>query len=102
MPKTSLKQKNNKRANVSNNNSNIDIKPIFPPTLTTNDLIKNALKSDSSNKSRAKTLPNAFIAYRMEFIKEYRKKNVKLPPMGQFSKIVKDSWNKESQNIKDF
>jgi len=117
MPKTFLKQKNNKRAtsliinsnidttNIGDNNSNnvlIDIKPKFPPTLTTNDLIKNALKADTSNKSKAKSLPNAFIAYRMALIKEYRNKNLKLPQMGHLSKIAKNSWNKESQIVKCF
>src|SRR5688572_21789116 len=115
MPKTSSKQKNNKyimtdsrlniEANIDNKNSNdvfINIRPKFPPTLTTNDLIKNALKSDTPNKSKSRTLPNAFIAYRMELIKEYRDRNIKLPPMGQFSKIAKDSWNHKSQIVKDF
>src|SRR5687767_13637813 len=107
MPKTS-KQKNGKYAKLNievNNNSNnvlTNIKPKFPPTLTTSDLIKNALESDTSKKSKARTLPNAFIAYRMSLIKEYRKENVKLPPMGQLSKIAKNSWNGESQNVKDF
>jgi len=101
MPKT-LKQKNNKRVNISDNNSNTDIKPVFPPILTTNDLIKNALKSDTPNKTKVKTLPNAFIAYRMALIKEYHSKNLKLPPMGQLSKIAKNSWDKESQNVKNF
>jgi len=103
MPKI-LKQKNNKRANISDNNFNnvlTNIKPNFPPILTTNDLIKNALKSDTSNRSKAKTLPNAFIAYRMALIKEYRNNNIKLPPMGQLSRIAKNSWDKESQNVKD-
>ena len=52
MPKSSLKQKNNKYNSEADNNSNIvfiDIKPFFPPTLTTNDLIKNALKSGTYN-----------------------------------------------------
>src|SRR6266498_4446220 len=102
MSKTFLKQKNNKRVNISDKNSNTDIKPVFPSTLTTNDLIENALKSDTPNKRKAKTLPNAFIAYRMALIKEYRNKNIKLPPMGQFSKIAKSSWNRETQNVKDF
>ncbi|CAG8646501.1 8204_t:CDS:1 [Funneliformis caledonium] len=38
----------------------------------------------------------------MALIKEYRKKNIKLPPMGQFSKITKQSWSKETENVKDF
>ena len=38
----------------------------------------------------------------MALIKEYRNKNIKLPPMGQFSKIAKSSWNRETQNVKDF
>src|SRR6266498_5694899 len=102
MSKTFLKQKNNKRVNISDKNSNTDIKPVFPSTLTTNDLIENALKSDTPNKRKAKSLPNAFIAYRMALIREYHNKNIKLPPMGQLSKITKNSWNKESQNVKDF
>src|SRR5688572_31510187 len=102
MHKTSLKQKNNKRADINGNNFNTDIKPKCPPILTINDLIKNALKSDTPNKRKPKTFPNAFIAYRMALIKEYRNKKVKLPPMGQLSKIAKTSWDEESQNVKDF
>jgi len=58
----------NSKANIGENDSdNIlsNIKPNFPPSLTKNDLIKNALKTDISYKSKAKILPNAFIAYRM-------------------------------------
>ncbi len=120
MPKISLKQKINKRVTritsqiinsntdaTSDNNSNsvlANIKPAFPPILTTNDLIENALKTSSTNDIyiRPKTLPNAFIAYRMALTKECHNKNIKLPPVGQFSKIAKNSWNKESQNVKDF
>jgi len=40
MSKTSLNQKNNKRVIISDDNSNTDIKSIFPSTLSTNDLIK--------------------------------------------------------------
>jgi len=38
----------------------------------------------------------------MALIKEYRNKNLKLPQMGHLSKIAKNSWNKESQNVKNF
>ncbi len=73
------------------NNALTNIKPIFPPTLTKHDPIGNALKTSPTNDIRPKTLPNAFIAYRMALIKEYHNKNVKLPPMGRFSKITKNS-----------
>ncbi|CAG8519378.1 uncharacterized protein OCT59_027575 [Rhizophagus irregularis] len=88
--------------NVSDNNLNnifVDIRPSFPPNLTTNDLIKNAVKS---NTNRPKTFPNAFIAYRMALIKECRNKNWKLPSMGEFSKITRNSWNTESEHVKNF
>src|SRR5688572_15731064 len=100
MPKA-LKQKNNERIT---DNYLVDIKPEFPPTLTKHDLIKNALRTPSTNDTyvRPKTLPNAYIAYRMALVKEYRNKNLKFPPMGQFSKIAKKAWDKESQNVKDF
>ncbi|CAG8502848.1 9295_t:CDS:2 [Funneliformis caledonium] len=88
MTKT-IKQKNNKHAinsNIDENNSRLnretrinknnnrlptDIKPTFPPTLTANDLIKNAIKSNIPNKSRAITFPYSFIAYRMALTNEY-------------------------------
>ena len=92
-------------ANINGDDSHdvlSDIKPNFPPTLTTNDLIKNALKSGTSNKTKVTTLPNAFIAYRMELIKEYKSKGIRLPPMGQLSKIAKKSWDEESHVVKDF
>ncbi|CAG8712560.1 11368_t:CDS:1, partial [Funneliformis mosseae] len=98
MPKN-LKQTKNKRSkpfiiglnndsmlNIETNiiNSNIvlvELKPNFPPNLTTDELIKNAIKSNASNNSKVKTLPNAFIAYRMALQKEYYKNTIKLPPM---------------------
>ncbi|CAB4414941.1 unnamed protein product [Rhizophagus irregularis] len=86
MPKTPLKQKNRKRVtslinanntetDISGHNSNntlIDIKPSFPSTLTINELIK-----DSNTNNKPKLFPNAFIAYRMALMKEYRIKNFK-------------------------
>ncbi|RGB30417.1 hypothetical protein C1646_793757 [Rhizophagus diaphanus] len=111
MPKTFLRQKNRKRVtsliNVNNteidiighnsNNTLIDIKPSFPSTLTINELIKN-----SNTNNKPKLFPNAFIAYRMALMKEYRIKNCKLPPMGEVSKIAKNFWNMEPKNVKDF
>ncbi|CAG8645762.1 7068_t:CDS:1 [Funneliformis caledonium] len=91
--------KSNRETHFIDNDSNkvlTDIKPTFPPILTTYDLIKNA------NNGKAKILPNAFIAYRMALNREYRIKNAKIPPAGQFSKIAKESWNNESQNVKDY
>ncbi|PKC03431.1 hypothetical protein RhiirA5_380175 [Rhizophagus irregularis] len=111
MPKTPLKQKNRKRVtslinanntetDISGHNSNntlIDIKQSFPSTLTMNELIK-----DSNTNNKPKLFPNAFIAYRMALMKEYRIKNCKLPPMGEVSKIAKNFWNMEPKNVKDF
>ncbi|CAG8673875.1 16216_t:CDS:2 [Funneliformis mosseae] len=99
MPKK-IKQKYNKLEN--NDNSNSILKPTFPPTLIANDLIKNAIKSNKPNKSRAITFPNAFIAYRMALTKEYRNKNITLPRMGQLSKLAKNSWEEESKDVKEF
>ncbi|CAG8630375.1 9623_t:CDS:2 [Funneliformis caledonium] len=98
MPKN-LKQTKNKRTkpfiiglnndsmlNIETNiiNSNIvlvELKPNFPPNLTTDELIKNAIKSNASNNS---------------------KNTIKLPPMGQLSIIAKNSWDKEPQDVKNF
>ncbi|CAG8675450.1 14646_t:CDS:1, partial [Funneliformis mosseae] len=87
---------------ISSNIVLVELKPSFPPTLTTEELIKNAIKSNASNNSKIKTLPNAFIAYRMALQKEYYKNIIKLPPMGQLSIIAKNSWDKESQDVKNF
>src|SRR6266542_972622 len=101
MPRSS--KKNHKRVINSDfdaNNSRLNDesnKPTFPPTLTINDLIK---KDNTNNKLKA--IPNAFIAYRMALIKEYRINNRKLPPMGEVSKIAKSYWNTEPKNVKDF
>ncbi|CAB4388444.1 unnamed protein product [Rhizophagus irregularis] len=111
MPKTPLIQKNRKRVtslinanntetDISGHNSNntlIDIKPSFPSTLTINELIK-----DFNTNNKPKLFPNAFIAYRMALMKEYRIKNYKLLPMGEVSKIAKNFWNMEPKNVKDF
>ncbi|CAG8542362.1 16317_t:CDS:1 [Funneliformis mosseae] len=85
---------------LGNNNVSTVTKPTFPPALTTIDLIS-TIKC-TSNSSKAKTFPNAFIAYRIAFIKEYRNKDIKLPPMCKLSSIAKSSWNEEPQNVKDF
>src|SRR6266496_5424957 len=111
MPKTLLKKKNYNRTLINHANVSIDnsksnnetdnvfnyIRPSFPPTLKIDDLIKN----DNTNNKR-KSLPNAFIAYRMSLMKEYRNNNRKLPPMGEVSKIAKNSWNMEPKHVKNF
>ncbi|CAG8719991.1 6025_t:CDS:1, partial [Funneliformis mosseae] len=90
------------RINKKNNRLPTDIKPTFPPTLTANDLIKNAIKSNKPNKSRAITFPNAFIAYRMALTNEYHNKNITLPSVVDLSKIAKNYWEKESKDVKEF
>ncbi|CAG8445616.1 uncharacterized protein OCT59_023658 [Rhizophagus irregularis] len=117
MPKITLKQNYRKRDRFVNSNINTDnfnlrgktnsgkgdskniltiLKPSFPSTLMLDDLIKR------NTNSKPKLLPNAFIAYRMALMKEYRIKNCKLPPMGEVSKIAKNSWNIEPKHVKDF
>ncbi|RGB40158.1 hypothetical protein C1646_753636 [Rhizophagus diaphanus] len=117
MPKITLKQNYRKRDRFVNSNINTDnfnlrgktksgkgdskniltiLKPSFPSTLMLDDLIKR------NNNNKPKLLPNAFIAYRMALMKEYRIKNCKLPPMGEVSKIAKNSWNLEPKQVKDF
>ncbi|CAI2165284.1 8577_t:CDS:2 [Funneliformis geosporum] len=111
MPKT-IKQKNYNRVINSNIDSKFDretnngddnynyvLKPTFPSRLSMNEII-GVIKSPSNNK-KAKTFPNAFIAYKIALIKENRIRNIKLPPMGQLSKIASCYWNKESENVKE-
>ncbi|RGB40156.1 hypothetical protein C1646_664049 [Rhizophagus diaphanus] len=116
MPKNSLKQKYYKNdISFTNVNSSIDantsklrgktnvgenfiiLKPSFPSTLMMDDLIK---KNNTNNNP--KPPPNAFVAYRMALMKEYRIKNCKLPPMSKVSKIAKNFWNMEPKYVKDF
>ncbi|RIA80527.1 hypothetical protein C1645_745182 [Glomus cerebriforme] len=90
----------NNETDIDDNNSNDipnDIRPSFPPTLTIDDLIK-----DANTNHKRKTLPNAFIVYRMALMKEYRINNRKLPPMTKISKIAKNSWEMESNHVKNF
>ncbi|RGB37952.1 hypothetical protein C1646_665779 [Rhizophagus diaphanus] len=110
MPKISSKQKNRKivtssmKNNRNNNNINsfhlrndlAEVKPSFPTTVTMKDLIRNAVNSYSR-----RSLPNAFFAYRMALINEYRIKNRKLPRMGEISKIAKIFWDLEPDYVKD-
>ncbi|GBB84173.1 hypothetical protein RclHR1_01080029 [Rhizophagus clarus] len=84
--------------NNSNNNILTILKPSFPPNVTVKDLIKN----DDNTRSKPKLFPNAFIAYRMALMKEYHNNNCKLPPMGEISKIAKNSWNVEPKYVKKF
>ncbi|PKK67619.1 hypothetical protein RhiirC2_751488 [Rhizophagus irregularis] len=90
----------NNETNFNGNNYNnlfINLKPAFPSTITTKDLIKNA-----NTNNKPKWFPNAFIAYRMALVREFRIKNCKLPSMGEVSKIAKNFWNMEPKNVKDF
>jgi hypothetical protein len=118
MPKISLNRKYRKRdtsfidSNIDANNSkfrnktNIGgddsnsiltiLKPSFPSTLMIDDLIKN------NTNNKPKSFPNAFIAYRMALMKEYRIKNRKFPSMREISKIAKNSWNMEPKHVKNF
>ncbi|GBB84171.1 hypothetical protein RclHR1_01080027 [Rhizophagus clarus] len=83
----------------SNNISDIlnYVRPSFPPIIKIDDLINNAKMNN-----KRKSIPNAFIVYRMALIKEYRIKNRKLPPMSEFSKIAKNSWDMEPKEVKDY
>ncbi|RGB40171.1 hypothetical protein C1646_664061 [Rhizophagus diaphanus] len=117
MPKTISKKKDYNR-NFINPDINIDnskmnpendisennignilsyIRPSFPPIIKIDDLIKNA-----KTTNKRKSIPNAFIVYRMALIKEYRIKNRKLPPMAELSKIAKNSWDLEPKEVKDY
>ncbi|CAG8445596.1 uncharacterized protein OCT59_023660 [Rhizophagus irregularis] len=90
----------NNETNFNGNNYNnlfINLKPAFPSTITTKDLIKTA-----NTNNKPKWFPNAFIAYRMALVREFRIKNCKLPSMGEVSKIAKNFWNMEPKNVKDF
>ncbi|CAI2190373.1 13002_t:CDS:1 [Funneliformis geosporum] len=69
----------------------------FPPVLTIDELLANAVKS----KKPKVIIPNSFIIYRMSLHREYRNKQMKLPSMKKLSKIAKSSWNKESQIVKN-
>ncbi|CAI2181905.1 11255_t:CDS:1 [Funneliformis geosporum] len=112
MPK-SIKQKNNnrvinsnidskfnKKTNIGGDNFNYVLKPTFPSNLTINEIIS-VIKAPSNNQ-KAKTFPNAFIAYKKALIKENRIKNIKLPPMGKLSKIASYYWDEEPEIVKKF
>jgi hypothetical protein len=90
----------NSEINISENNINdilSYVRPSFPPIIKVDDLIKNARMNN-----KRKSIPNAFIVYRMALIKEYRIKNRKLPPMAEISKIAKSSWDIEPKEVKDY
>ncbi|CAG8614492.1 2914_t:CDS:2, partial [Funneliformis mosseae] len=59
------------------------------------------IKAPKNNK-KAKTFPNAFIAYKKALIKENRNRNIKLPSMRQLSKIASCYWKEEPENVKAF
>src|SRR6266496_2825605 len=91
--------KSSNETDISENNSNNIpnyIRPLFPPNLKIDDLIK----KDNLNNQR-RSLPNAFIVYRMALIKEYRARNCKLPPMTEISKIAKNFWETERKDVKN-
>ncbi|CAI2161840.1 8579_t:CDS:1 [Funneliformis geosporum] len=75
-------------------------KPTFPSNLTINEIIS-VIKAPSNNQ-KAKTFPNAFIAYKKALIKENRIRNIKLPPMGKLSKIASYYWDEEPEIVKKF
>ncbi|CAG8666406.1 3017_t:CDS:1 [Funneliformis mosseae] len=96
-----LDSKFNKReTNIGDESYNYVHKPTFPSSLSLNDIIS-VIKAPNNNK-KAKTFPNAFITYKKALIKENRNRNMKLPPMGQLSKIASYYWNKEPENVKEF
>ncbi|CAG8584269.1 10095_t:CDS:1 [Funneliformis caledonium] len=91
------KVNNNKETNID---YNYVLKPAFPSSLSLNDIIS-VIKAPNNNK-KAKTFPNAFITYKKALIKENRNRNIKLPPMGQLSKIASCYWDEEPENVKAF
>ncbi|CAB5189597.1 unnamed protein product [Rhizophagus irregularis] len=110
MPKISSKQKNrkivtssmkNNKNNRNNNNINsfhlrndlAEVKPSFPTTVTMKDLIRNAVNSYSR-----RSLPNAFFAYRMALINEYRIKNQPDYVKDSYKTLTRDAKSLYKQN----
>ncbi|CAI2164863.1 14659_t:CDS:2 [Funneliformis geosporum] len=79
--------------------SNIILKPSFPPTLTKYDLV-NIIKKTSKRCVKAR-IPNAFLLYRNELLKECRNKNVELQ-IRKVSKIASRYWKNEPPFVKEF
>ncbi|CAI2165111.1 9021_t:CDS:2 [Funneliformis geosporum] len=86
-----------KETNISS--SNIILKPSFPPTLTKYDLV-NIIKKTSKRCVKAR-IPNAFLLYRNELLKECRNKNVELQ-IRKVSKIASRYWKNEPPFVKEF
>ncbi|CAG8630387.1 9624_t:CDS:1 [Funneliformis caledonium] len=105
MPKTKkptriIKSNINSKLNIGDDSFNNILKPTFPSTLSINEIMS-VIKAPNNIK-KAKTFPNAFITYKKALIKENRNRNIKLPPMGQLSKIASYYWNEEPENVKEF
>ncbi|CAG8658899.1 14838_t:CDS:1 [Funneliformis mosseae] len=105
MPKTKkttciIKSNINSKLNIGDGSFNNILKPTFPSTLSINEIIS-VIKAPNNIK-KAKTFPNAFITYKKALIKENHNKNIKLPPMGQLSKVASYYWNEEPENVKEF
>ncbi|CAG8614463.1 2912_t:CDS:1 [Funneliformis mosseae] len=88
------------KLNFGNDGFNYILKPTIPSTLTINEIVS-VIKAPNNNK-KAKTFPNAFIAYKKALIKENRNRNIKLPPMRHLSKITSCYWDEEPENVKEF
>ncbi|KAG9287116.1 hypothetical protein G9A89_001010 [Geosiphon pyriformis] len=78
--------------------SSLFIKPDFPPDLTKEEIISNALQKLQTTGKVGKT-PNAFMAYRMSLKKQIAKTGYR-PTMGEVSTIAGTLWEEEPDDVK--
>ncbi|CAG8457003.1 728_t:CDS:1 [Ambispora leptoticha] len=74
------------------------VKPQYPPNLTVEDLMQNALQKLKKTGKFSK-IPNAFMAYRMQLQKEFAL-HYSYPGMRKLSSIAANLWKEEDENVK--
>ncbi|KAG9301819.1 hypothetical protein G9A89_004498 [Geosiphon pyriformis] len=84
--------------NINDNLTFTMIKPKFPPTLTSEELMANAVEKFRQTGKLSKT-PNAFLAYRMALQKELAVSDY-YPNMRDLSTIAGNLWIQEPENVK--
>ncbi|KAG9307060.1 hypothetical protein G9A89_016888 [Geosiphon pyriformis] len=80
------------------NSTPIIIKPKFPPAISPEELLANAIKKINQGRKPSK-IPNAFMVYRLVLQKEYAHFN-NIPDMCALSAVASKLWKREPEYVK--
>ncbi|CAG8598337.1 10740_t:CDS:1, partial [Scutellospora calospora] len=73
-----------------------DFRPTFPPSISENELV-----NFKENGEKPLRISSSFIYYRKMFVREFKLKYGRVPPMTKISPIISQRWKEEPECVKE-